>query len=288
MSDADSATPVKKNETRPWPDFRTAPLFEGQLRVSELRARSSRASLSLHSARVSSSNCEGVQQPIRAAGHLCASTRYVQLPQRATETHCNQGCSKASPTVMRSCGSGVRARRMKSQHCAERSSGQRSEGGGQVEWISSKSQRCFMAVARCGSHSLRPVLPGPKKVFNKGWPTSTWYSVTPADHTSTCSSCGAFRRTSGAMYWKVPARDVGASWVKQHHPKSAIFKLSPSVNSKLSGLISRCKKPKECTVWRPKKSWRAQRAPCASVKRCLGSMCSLRNKSPSSHSSSSK
>jgi len=118
--------------------------------------------------------------------------------------------------------------------------------------ISSTSQRCLICVDLCGSHSLSCVAPAPKYVFSNGFPTRIWYKVTPADHTSTCSVCGALRKTSGAMYWKVPAKHVGASRLRQHQPKSAIFSTPPSVHSKLSGLMSRCKKPKECTVRKPK------------------------------------
>mmetsp|Transcript_12231 Transcript_12231/g.22625 ORF Transcript_12231/g.22625 Transcript_12231/m.22625 type:complete len:297 (+) Transcript_12231:1599-2489(+) len=155
----------------------------------------------------------------------------------------SQGWSKACSTVARASTSGTKRQRRKSQQVILKSAGFCSTEGGQVVWISSSNHRSFTLVASCGFVAVRLVAPGPRYVFSNGFPTSIWYNVIPVDQTSTFSVCNSLASTSGDMYTKVPARLFGSSTNSVHQPKSAIFSIPSSLQSRLSGLISRCKMP---------------------------------------------
>mmetsp|Transcript_10126 Transcript_10126/g.23000 ORF Transcript_10126/g.23000 Transcript_10126/m.23000 type:complete len:209 (-) Transcript_10126:717-1343(-) len=183
----------------------------------------------------------------------------------------SHGCANACSTVARASTSGTNKQRKKSQQVILKSAGFCSSEGGHVVWISSRSQRSLMLVASCGFVAVRFVAPGPRYVLSRGLPTSIWYNVMPVDQTSTFSVCNSLASTSGDMYTKVPAKLLGSSASSVHHPKSAIFSMPSSLQSRLSGLISRCRMPVAWMFRKPKSSCCAHTHVLLSAKRPSGS-----------------
>mmetsp|Transcript_52854 Transcript_52854/g.163535 ORF Transcript_52854/g.163535 Transcript_52854/m.163535 type:complete len:378 (-) Transcript_52854:37-1170(-) len=153
----------------------------------------------------------------------------------------SQGWSSASDAEILRSTSGVSIFRKRSQQGRERCAGRLSSGGGQRSPISASSRAVFTFVAWCGSVNVSAVEPGPRYVRSNWDPFSNWIMVTPALQKSTASVWTPIApNISGAMYWKVPARQVGASWTAEHQPKSAIFSTSSWFTRRFSGFRSLC------------------------------------------------
>mmetsp|Transcript_60860 Transcript_60860/g.188722 ORF Transcript_60860/g.188722 Transcript_60860/m.188722 type:complete len:534 (-) Transcript_60860:368-1969(-) len=180
----------------------------------------------------------------------------------------SQACPRASCTVARSRTSGTTRMRRKSQTMGDMQEGHPSSGKGQRSLISVRSRMVFTFVAWWGLVALTPVAPGPRYVVSSWRPVRSCSIVMPALQMSTASVWMSWpAKTSGAMYWSVPARLRGAEASSAHQPKSPILSEPSPVQSKFSGLMSRCRMPSWWRSQSPSNSCPAQCLPSDSPRR---------------------